>query len=80
MQVVVNVAQVFWGKGKLVKRYRRGDLVEVEGKVVPKWAHSIAEAKKKAAVNAPVPKEPETLSEMNAQTSSKPQKAFGQEI
>ena len=80
MQVVVKVAQIFWGKGNLCKRYRRGDLVEVDGKVVPKWAHSIADAKKKEAAKAPEPKEPTTLSEMNEQTSSKPQKAFGQEI
>ena len=79
MKVVVNVAQIFWGKGSQCKRYRRGDLVEVEGKKIPDWGVSVADAKKKAAVNTPEPEEPKTLSELNAKDSG-PQKAFGQEV
>jgi len=78
MKVVVNVAQVFLGKGSNAARFRRGAIVEVEGKEVPAWGLALKDAveleKKKAKPKA----EPRTMSEMNKEIG--PAKAFGQEI
>jgi len=80
MKVVVNVAQVFIGTGPNARRYKRGDIVEVEGKQYPKWSMSVPEAMKKASAKKPEPEEPKTLSEMTAKATSGKTKAFGQEV